>query len=72
MCIRDRFWGHQPAQDGQLTKSCLSQWWMEDFWSIADIYLCMEQYMMAGKAQLFGDSEIREQILKCRDRKSVV
>ena len=25
------FWGHQPAQDGQLTKSCLSQWWMEDF-----------------------------------------
>ena len=24
-------WGHQPAQDGQLTKSCLSQWWMEDF-----------------------------------------
>ena len=22
------FWGHQPAEDGQLTKSCLSQWWM--------------------------------------------
>ena len=25
------FWGHQPAEGGQLTKSCLSQWWMEDF-----------------------------------------
>ena len=53
------FWGHQPAEGGQLTKSCLSQWWMEDFWSIADTYLCMEQYMMAAKAELFGDGEIR-------------
>lgn len=26
-----------------------------DFWSIADTYLCMEQYMMAAKAELFGD-----------------
>ena len=39
------FWGHQPAQDGQLTKSCLSQWWMEDFYTMADAYLCMEQYL---------------------------
>ena len=65
------FWGHQPAEDGQLTKSCLSQWWMEDFWSIANTYLCMEQYMMAGKAELFGDQEIREQILKCGDPKQI-
>ena len=56
------FWGHQPSEDGQLTKSCLSQWWMEDFWSVTNTYLCMEQYMMAGKAELFGDQEIREQI----------
>ena len=62
------FWGHQPAEDGQLTKSCLSQWWMEDFWSVANTYLCMEQYMMAGKAELFSDQEIREQILKCSAR----
>ena len=40
-------WGHQPAEDGQLTKSCLSQWWMGNFWSIANSYLCLEQYMMA-------------------------
>ena len=65
------FWGHQPAEDGQLTKSCLSQWWMEDFWSIANTYLCMEQYMMAAKAELFGDSEIQEQILKCSDPKQI-
>ena len=44
------FWGHQPAEDGQLTKSCLSQWWMEDFYTMADSYLYTEQYMMAGKA----------------------
>ena len=65
------FWGHHPVEDGQLTKSCLSQWWMEDFWSVANTYLCMEQYMMAGKAELFGDSEIREQILKCSDPKQI-
>ena len=65
------FWGHQPAEDGQLTKSCLSQWWMEDFYSIADTYLCMEQYMMAGKAHLFGDEEIRKEILACSDPKQI-
>ena len=49
------FWGHQPSQDGQLTKSCLSQRWMEDFYTTADSYLYPEQYMMAGKAELLGD-----------------
>src|SRR5699024_9940395 len=65
------FWGHQPAEDGHLTKSCISQWWMEGFWSIASSYLCMEQYMMAAKAELFGDKEIRDQILKCSDQKQI-
>lgn len=65
------FWGHQPAQDGSTTKSCLSQWWMEDFYSIDNSYLCMEQYMMAGKAELFGDQEVREQILVCSDPKQI-
>ena len=54
-----------------MTKSCLSQWWMEDFWSIADTYLCMEQYMMAGKAALFSDQEIRKEILACSDPKQI-
>ena len=65
------FWGHQPAQDGSITKSCLSQWWEEDFWSIANTYFCMEQYMMVGKADLFGDKVIRDQILKCSDQKQI-
>ncbi|MDO5041832.1 MAG: NADAR family protein [Peptoniphilus sp.] len=69
------FWGHQPSKDGHLTKSCFSQWWMTDFWSInndyPDEYLCMEQYMMAGKAALFGDYEIYEQILQCSSPKKI-
>ena len=65
------FWGHQLSEDGQLTKSCLSQWWMEDFYTTAESYLCMEQYMMAAKAELFGDKEIRDQILKCSDQKQI-
>ena len=65
------FWGHQPSEDDQLTKSCLSQWWMEDFYTTADSYLCMEQYMMAAKAELFGDKEIRDQILKCSDQNQI-
>ena len=28
---------------------------MEDFYTMADSYLCMEQYMMAAKAELFGE-----------------
>ena len=65
------FWGHQLSKDGKVGKSCLSQWWMEDFWSIANTYLCMEQYMMACKAELFGDKEIWEQILGCNDPKQI-
>ena len=44
---------------------------MEDFYTTADSYLCMEQYMMAAKAELFGDKEIRDQILKCSDQKQI-
>ena len=32
-----------------------------------NIYNCSEQYMMAEKAKLFGDSETRELILKSKD-----
>lgn len=68
MCL---FWGHTPEEDGTINKSCLSQWWMEDFYTMADAYLCMEQYMMAGKAQLFGDEEVRKEILACSDPKQI-
>ncbi len=65
------FWGHQSSGNGSITKSCLSQWWLDDFDSAENSYLCMEQYMMAGKAELFGDQEICEQILKCKDPKKI-
>ena len=65
------FWGHQPSKDGRLTKSCLSQWWMKEFWSITNTYLCMEQYMMACKAALFSDNKNQEQILKCTDPRKI-
>lgn len=61
------FWGHKPSRDGSITKSCLSQWWQQKFYSAAASYTCMEQYMMAHKAKLFGDQEICSQILSCSE-----
>ena len=58
------FWGHRPSRDGSITQSCLSQWWMGEFRSVARKYCCMEQFMMEKKAQLFGDETIRKQILE--------
>lgn len=65
------FWGHHPSKDGSITQSCFSQWWMADFWSVAHTYCCMEQYMMAAKAELFQDQESREKILKSSDPKQI-
>lgn len=65
------FWGHNRATDGTLTKSCFSQWWMTDFYAMEQTYCCMEQYMMAGKAELFDDQESREKILASRSPKQI-
>ena len=65
------FWGHQPSKDGKIGKSCLSQWWIDDFYDLEQNYLCMEQYMMAAKAELFQDQEIMEQILNSSDQKEI-
>lgn len=65
------FWGHRRSKDGSITQSCFSQWWMMDFWSVAHTYCCMEQYMMAAKAELFQDQQSREKILKCSDPKQI-
>lgn len=61
------FWGHQPQKDGTVTKSCLSQWWKSEFESYGVRYCCMEQYMMAQKARLFGDKQTLEKILSSED-----
>ncbi len=65
------FWKPEPSPDGQLTESCLGQWWKSDFWSVNHTCCCMEQFMMANKAELFGDEEIRKQILACTDPKTI-
>lgn len=65
------FWGHQPAKDGSITKSCFSQWWIAEFLGGDRSYCCMEQFMMEQKAELFGDEEIRQQILESQDPKQM-
>ncbi|WP_082568901.1 NADAR family protein [Rhizobacter sp. Root1221] len=60
------FWGHRAARDGRVTASCFSQWWPAEFQVDGIEYASAEHYMMAEKAQLFGDDAIRAQILAAR------
>lgn len=57
------FWGHQPSQDGIITKSCFSQWWVHPFEVDGRMYPTAEHWMMASKAKLFGDYDTLEKIL---------
>jgi ribA/ribD-fused uncharacterized protein len=57
------FWGHRPAKDGRITKSCFSQWYESPFEVAGVTYPTAEHYMMAAKAALFGDVQTRERIL---------
>ena len=65
------FWGHQPSKDGSITKTCFSQWWKSVFIENERKYCCMEQYMMAKKAELFEDDEILEEIMETTDPKKI-
>jgi ribA/ribD-fused uncharacterized protein len=65
------FWGHQPAKNGELSKSCLSQWWQSSFKEGHRTFCCEEQYMMAYKARLFGDDHAEEKIMKSVDPKEI-
>lgn len=58
------FWGHTPAQDGSIGKSCFSQWREgHPFQDSGFIYRTAEHFMMAQKARLFGDSKALSAIL---------
>ena len=57
------FWKPQSATDNTVHKGCLSQWQTSPFVCGTEHYCCMEQYMMAQKALLFDDEEIRQKIL---------
>lgn len=59
------FWGHHPHPSGEVSASCLSQWWPADFTVDGVLYRTAEHYMMAGKARLFGDDEVLGEILAC-------
>ena len=56
------FWGHQPNPDGEVGKSCFSQWYESSFELDGVKYPTAEHYMMAEKARLFNDDEILSQI----------
>ena len=57
------FWRPTPEEDGSLGPGCLGQWWPGEFTVEGVTYRCAEQYMMAGKARMFGDREVLAQIL---------
>lgn len=60
------FWGHRPRPDGQLSASCLSQWWPSPFEVDGVRYATAEHWMMAAKARLFGDEEAERAALAAR------
>ena len=57
------FWKPTPASDGGITKSCLGQWWECRFTVDGIEYHTAEQFMMAQKAVLFGDEDVRKEIM---------
>lgn len=60
------FWGHQAPKDGRVGAACFSQWYAAPFSVNEQRYDTAEHFMMAEKARLFGDDEIRQRVLACR------
>jgi ribA/ribD-fused uncharacterized protein len=64
------FWGHRPLPNDRIGNPCFSQWWAAEF-SVDDVrYPTAEHFMMAEKARLFHDEEVRTQILQTRTPKA--
>ena len=57
------FWGHTPKQKGAVDKSCFSQWYPAAFAVAGDTYATAEHWMMAEKARLFGNDDVRQRII---------
>ena len=64
------FWGHRPLPNGEIGKSCFSQWWPAPFTVEQFRYPTAEHFMMAEKAHLFADEETRAQVLKAGSPKA--
>ncbi len=60
------FWGHQRNSD-QVTKSCFSQWYDSTFEEGGNQFMTAEHYMMYHKANLFGDFQAAEKVLKAKN-----
>jgi ribA/ribD-fused uncharacterized protein len=60
------FWGHQKSKDGSITKTCFSQWWESPFTVNGVVYKTSEHWMMAKKAELFGDKEMVAKIVAAK------
>lgn len=52
------FWGHHAKARNKMGKHVLSQWWPAAFTLDGVRYPTAEHYMMAQKADLFGDAEM--------------
>ena len=59
------FWGHQPGKDGQIKKTCFSQWYQSPFEVEGVTYKTAEHWMMYQKAILFNDLEMAQKIVDC-------
>ncbi len=57
------FWGHQRPASGEISSSCFSQWWHQEFRIDKIAYPTAEHFMMAEKARLFNDKKAEEKIL---------
>ena len=54
-------------QNGSDLFDCFSQWRTSNFQVSTSRYSCCEQYMMAEKARVFGDEQVRKQIMEVID-----
>ncbi len=65
------FWKPTASPDGRVTDACFSQWWASEFTVDGVTYTTAEQWMMAGKARLFGDDGTLAEILATHDPATV-
>ncbi|MCP9619884.1 NADAR family protein [Nocardia otitidiscaviarum] len=57
------FWGHTRTPGHEVGRWVLSQWWPVEFPVGGVSYRSAEHFMMAEKARLFGDEEMRARVL---------
>ena len=63
------FWGGDQTEE--VTKTCFSQWYPSDFTIDGVTYHFAEQYMMAKKAEVFGDEAIKARVMEATHPKKM-